>query len=192
MAKARKRKPVNQRRQVKASGDYPTPETESKLKRCSLEAMRSRGAIGMEEMRAADEIARVFHGVTAGLFARAQAIEPARGSGRGMPAALAEVYSERYKPWADWASEPSRRRIMAACMDVIIDGWTVGEVDADRRWRNGTASELLREGLTQYARMAGWLRRVASEYEDRERHEIVAAIARATAARRAASWIVPA
>lgn len=161
MAKAKraKSKPVNTRRQVVREGDA-TPQTAAKLKRCSLETMRSRGLIGMEEIRAADEIARCWFGICGGLFSKAQNVETIRGSGRGMPAGVAEAYTERYKPWADWAGHPSRRHMLAVVVDVVVDGWTVSEIDADRAWRNGSAATYLRDGLERYAQMAGWRRDV--------------------------------
>lgn len=191
MAKARKRKPFNQR--YPAVGDLPTPETAAKLKRCSLETMRSRGLIGMEEIRAAEEIERCWYGLCGGLFSKAQQLDPMRGSGRGMPAAIAEVYTEHYKPWADWAGEPERRPMLDVVISVVIDGQTVGDIDADRRWREGRAAGMLREGLARYARMAGWLRSAgqigAEEYIEADRRGIVAAISRATVRRRAVSRV---
>ena len=169
MAKRRavSKKPVIDSRNPATWGPA-TPETRSRLRRCSVKALFERGHLGVEELRAAHEIERVYVMLTAGLFAKTASPE-LRGrisGGRRVDMAEAAVaaFSGRYRPWADRLSAQHKSGgppMLEVVIDCVIDGHTVGDIDKARRWRHGKAAGYLREGLSLYAEMAGWRRRAA-------------------------------
>lgn len=144
----------------------PTAETEAKLRADPIVRLVANETLTREQGRAAVEIRGIYERVAAGLLARTS--DPAtRSSGTlpQMPERTALLHAQRYLPWARYlaggAPPASRGRCGAAlevAVDVIIEGRALGQCDAARRWRNGTAGKLLAYALAVYTDMAGWER----------------------------------
>lgn len=122
--------------------------------------MHANGHLGLEHVRAANEIAKVAEAVTAVVGVRAAAIVgPSRGSFAlrdFMPARIAEIWSTRYTPWTralrEWMGPQHGPRRLGLTLDVIIGGASLGQARA--RWRFGydRAVVLIRDGLGDYAK----------------------------------------
>jgi hypothetical protein len=146
----------------------PTRQTLAKRQRSPIQVLHERGAIGPEEVRAAVEINDAFHAIVGALFPRAQ--DPSREGIRtsapkeDWPKSLRSSV-DRYKAWAyNWSARFSLGGppVLAVCIDIIVDGRTCCDVDSARRWRKGRAADLIREGLEDYARRAGWRMTIAA------------------------------
>jgi hypothetical protein len=130
-----------------------------RTRRCSLKALHEAGSLGLDHLAAAAEIERVFLALTAGLFARPRR-DAIRGSRpRDMTEAAAIAYGDRFRPWAATLSERHKAGgppILEVVLDCVVDGLSLREIDAGRRWRHGRAAAYVVEGLELYATMAGW------------------------------------
>jgi hypothetical protein len=78
------------------------PAVTAKIMPPPLENLRARGLISIEQYKAAQEIERVFHWVTAGLRTRTIDLDHVRGTASTGADPLQAAYSARYRPWADW------------------------------------------------------------------------------------------
>ncbi|MBI1773776.1 MAG: hypothetical protein HYR63_00380 [Proteobacteria bacterium] len=143
----------------------PTPETVAKRQVDAVSKLLAEGRIGEEELRAADEIERVFTAVSAGLFARARALDEAAkapGSGKRpeMAAWLARAYRDNYKPWADRLGRLHREEkyppILAITIASHINGDGLRNIERSLHLQNGTAARAIAVALELYAVMAGW------------------------------------
>jgi hypothetical protein len=142
----------------------PTAETEAKLRADPIVRLIANETLTREQGRAAVEIRGIYERVAAGLLARTS--DPATrsaGTMPQMPERTALLHTQRYLPWARYltGSPLSGGRCPAAlevAIDVIIEGRALGQCDAARRWRNGTAGKLLTYALAVYTDMAGWER----------------------------------
>lgn len=141
----------------------PTPQTLAKRRRDTLQVLFERRAIGVEELRAALEIRRVFHAVIAASMARVSRLDEPRGP-RRVPEFIDAAWSGRYKPWAN---EMSARRklggppILEVVIDAVVDELSCRQIDRARHWREGKAADYIRLGLERYAVRAGWRAAVA-------------------------------
>ncbi|HYM31984.1 MAG TPA: hypothetical protein VEU47_11820 [Candidatus Cybelea sp.] len=131
--------------------------------RCPVQMLFERGHLGVEEVRAAREIERVFVALTAGLFAKAS-LQESRGRRVDMGEIAAMAHARRYRPWADALSARHKAGgppLLEVVIDCVVDGRSLAAVERDRRWRHGRAAGYLREGLELYVAMAGWKFRAA-------------------------------
>lgn len=129
-------------------------------KRSSLRALHENGSLHLEQLAAAAEIERVFSALAAGLFAPPRRKVTRSGRPRDVTEATVIAYRDRFRPWAATLSERHKSGgppILEVVLDCVVDGLTLREIDAQRRFRSGRASAYLIEGLTLYAEMAGWL-----------------------------------
>lgn len=110
-----------------------------------------------EHIRAAEEIRDIYAAVTAGLWPRSQQFErePA-GERSGMPMRLVVAHVDRYLPWTRASGQAC-----SVVFDLVWEGATCAEVDTARRWRKGTAADVVVQSLGVYAMLAGWLSRAA-------------------------------
>lgn len=130
-----------------------------RTRRCSLKALHEAGSLQLEHLAAAAEIERVFLALTAGLFARPRREAIRGGRPRDMTEAAAIAYGDRFRPWASTLSERHKAGgppILEVVIDCAVDGLSLREIDAARRWRHGRAAAYVVEGLELYATMAGW------------------------------------
>jgi hypothetical protein len=143
----------------------PTPETVAKRQIDAVSKLLAEGRIGEEELRAADEIERVFTAVSAGLFAKARVLDGmAGGSGSGrrpeMAAWLARAYRDHFKPWADRLERLNRDEkhppLLAITIASLIDGHGLRQIERAEALQNGTAGRAIAVALELYATMAGW------------------------------------
>ena len=143
----------------------PTPETAAKLKPDPILTMRRQkvNPLWGEDVMAAEEIRRVYAFLVAGMFAKVQRFE-ARSAGADserVPLAMIDA-NGRYTRWRKWAEIQHKRGGMPylpVAIDIVVDGMSCAEVDANRRWRKGKAATALRDALREYAYLAGWVRR---------------------------------
>jgi len=147
----------------------PTPETAAKLKPDPILTMRRQKANPLwgEDVMAAEEIRRVYVFLVSGMFAKAQRLEAgiAGHDSERVPLAMIDA-NRRYTVWRKWAEVQHKRGglpYLPVTIDVVVDGLSCAQVDANRRWRKGNASTALREALREYAYMAGWIRRPQAE-----------------------------
>jgi hypothetical protein len=144
----------------------PTPETLARRQIDAVSKLLAEGRIGEAELGAADEIERVFTAVSAGLFARARAIDGALGGSAGtqrrpeMAAWLARAYRDHFQPWADRLERLHREDrhppMLAITIASLIDGQGLRQIERGERLKNGTAARAIAVALELYARMAGW------------------------------------
>lgn len=147
----------------------PTAETQAKLRADPIVRLVANETLTREQGRAAVEIRGIYERVAAGLLARTS--DPATrsaGTTPQMPERTALLHAQRYLPWARYlaGSAQSERPAkggrcapaLEVAIDVIIEGRALGQCDAARRWRNGTAGKLLAYALAVYADLAGWER----------------------------------
>ena len=144
---------MSKRKKTKPYEDPATPQTKARLKQGTMSRLIENSRIGGEEVRAAQEIERVYFGLTCQLFARGATYGErlARSSG-DWPEWLVLAYHERYKPWADTVKQP----ILPVTVDILIEGMTGREIDTRRSWGKGKAVNFLIDGLQLYVDMAGW------------------------------------
>ena len=147
----------------------PTPETAAKLKPDPILTMRGQkvNPLWGEDVLAAEEIRRVYAFLVACMFAKVQRFE-ARSAGADserVPLSMIDA-NGRYTRWRKWADIEHKRGGMPylpVTIDIVVDGLSCAEVDANRRWRKGKAATALREALREYAYMAGWVRRPVAD-----------------------------
>lgn len=123
-----------------------------------LARLADAGRIGAEELRAADEITRVFMATAGALMIRGGSVERVDRSGSaGEPAWLADAQAH-YRAWADiWSvrakrGDPSLEIVIAA----VIDERPFRAIEVDLRLRHGRAAAATVAALRDYAARAGW------------------------------------
>ncbi len=139
-----------------------TPETLRKLRRDVVETWHTQGRLGDEQLRAAGEIQRVWHAITAGLWPRSQPlVRAARGADvNDWPASLRRAYTERYVPWrteAGLTMASPRLPVLALVLDVVVDNLGPKQMERRHAIHRDRAVRLVQAALHRYAEMAGWL-----------------------------------
>ncbi|HWI27847.1 MAG TPA: hypothetical protein VN668_12820 [Stellaceae bacterium] len=158
-----------------------TAETEARLRPDPIARLVANETLTAEQGRAAVEIRMIFERISAALLARAGNLElrGPRGSS-SVAERVALLHARRYLPWARYlagqpAEEPPRAgawsrlgmkpsksgrcaEALEIAIEVVIDQRSLGQCDAGRHWRNGTAGKLLAYALAVYADIAGWER----------------------------------
>jgi hypothetical protein len=151
------RRRVDAERKVNA-----TPETIRMLVASSAEKLFNRGGLGAEQLRAANEISRVFEKITAGLWARGADMSrvPGRSLSEDWPASVRRAYVERYSPWRDQASRHLCRHsttvadlVLLLCVEGLGARQIADRVGMDQR----TVLRLVRDSLYRYAEIGGWI-----------------------------------
>lgn len=115
---------------------------------------------------AAQEIERVFHAQTSGLWCRGIDYSAVRGRPvEEISARLAMAYALRYKPWADQLDREMKqggRQALAATIAIVIDDAAVRTVSLDLGMRKETVAFLVRRSLLLYAEFSGSVRKGAT------------------------------
>jgi hypothetical protein len=143
----------------------PTRATAARLQPDPIETLHQRGSLSDRQRDAALEIRVAFAEVVGGAMMRSPRYDGTRGSrslgGIELATAAAIGRRKRYRRWAEafGARVPDA---LAITIDVVVDGRSLRQVDGERRWRNGRASDLLIEALQSYAQLAGWERAPAA------------------------------
>lgn len=137
-----------------------TVQTSARHSKTSFTRMIERREVTGAMLQAAQEIDRVYMGLTGMLVMGGSAMEPrSRGQATAMPEAVATAHAKRYKPWADMMSAWRKQGGPAALeivIDVVVDGRSLSCIDRERHWRNGTAKAVVRMALLKYAVLAHW------------------------------------
>ena len=136
--------------------DAGTPETTRHKRRSTMERLIETKAIGGDELRAADEIERVFRHLCSGLFSKTMRYSEPIGKAQSnrTPKWFSKAYKDRWTPWANKAGMR-----VSVCLSILIDGMSGKMVDRHYGWRNGTATGMLISGLRDYCIIAGWVTR---------------------------------
>jgi hypothetical protein len=145
----------------------PTRATAARLQPDPIETLHQRGSLSDRQRDAALEIRIAFAEVAAGAMMRSPRYDGTRGAGfvgtsNGVELAMAGAIGrrKRYRRWAE-ALGARLPDALAVTIDVVVDGRSLRQVDGERHWRNGRASDLLIEALQAYAQLAGWERSAA-------------------------------
>ena len=151
----------------------PTPETARKRRRDSLRHLVGRGSVGPEQERAAYEIVEVMELLQDGM--RAQSRDPNGGYGaksvrqyrsafERMHDRLFEQWKDRFLPWAEemealpvQQSNIVRGSRFDVLVSVLVEGYTLRELEFLMALKNGSLTPLFVGALTRYAQIAGWL-----------------------------------
>ena len=117
--------------------DRGTPETRRHKRRSTMERLIETGRIGGYELRAAQEIEKVFYFIAGGLLSRTMRYEERTdpSSSNDVPEWFLSAYHKRYKPFAD---DPKSG--FQICIEVLVDGRSGRTIDNERRWPRGTDS----------------------------------------------------
>ena len=159
-----------------------TAETKARLRPDQLLRLLGRGNPEPVHLDAAEDIRDIFEAVTRKIGVQAQ--DPGRPLGgrrnrrpypqpfEHLPPSLRARYVRNYRPWAEVAGktwwrkfgpggvEELRIRHLAVVVEIVVDGHSLSEVAARLRLRKRdglrVVTDILRESLELYARMAGW------------------------------------
>jgi hypothetical protein len=136
------------------------------LQRDPLVFLLNRGSLRAQQVRAGQEICRVYLAISAGVTGR-QVASYSDVSARGpaledWPVGLRTAYRDRYGPWTAWAGAQSVRRkcrhtLHDLALLVAADGWGHRQVAQEWRMDQRTIVDGLQRGLYWYARHAGWV-----------------------------------
>lgn len=141
----------------------PLPAGRPREKGSIIEAWRAERIIHPMTAEAAYEIERCHRALVTGLWTKTAKYGEhiAGGPDTDWPARIAIAMRDRYGPWRDAMSVVYKRcglPVHKVILDVVADGRSLREIDAEHRWRHGKAAIVIRWGLWEYARMAGWMR----------------------------------
>jgi len=136
------------------------------LQRDPLVFLHARGSLRPQQVRAGQEICRVYLAISAGVTGR-QVASYSEASAKGpaledWPVGLRTAYRDRYAPWTAWAGAQSVRRkcrhtLHDLALLVAADGWGHRQVAQEWRMDQRTIVDGLQRGLYWYARHAGWV-----------------------------------
>lgn len=137
--------------------DRGTKETRDEQKKRgpgTMQALMDRGTIGGYEVRAADEIERVYGYQVRALLSSTMRYGPRedKGYSDNDPFWFVDAFVMRYKPWAD-----QKHPFVETCIDVLIEGYSGRDLDRWKGRRRGVSVALLIEGLRDYAIRAQWV-----------------------------------
>lgn len=131
-----------------------------KFREPAVSRLVASGRIGGEEMRALDEIDRVYTQLCAASLLRGYEIRE-RGD-RSMPHEplwFIAAYA-RYKLWADkWSKRKYLFKDISleVVFDILFSGKSGKEIDNEGCWKHGFATTLFVNAVRDYAAMAGWV-----------------------------------
>ena len=133
--------------------DRGTPETRRHKRRSTMERLIETGRIGGYELRAAQEIEKVFYFIAGGLLSRTMRYDERtdRSSSNDVPEWFLSAYHKRYKPFAD---DPNSG--FQICIEILVDGRSGRIIDSERGWPRGRAVTILVNALRCYVLAAGW------------------------------------
>lgn len=138
----------------------PTPLTRLRHRKTSFARMCDKREVTGEMLEAAQEIDMVYMAITGALFGRSMPLEPrSPGAKATMSDRIAEAHTRRFKPWADALSKRRNHGAppsLELVIDVVVDGRSLSDIDAERGWRNGFGKYLVRRALLEYAVVARW------------------------------------
>lgn len=147
------------------TGDHAerAPRPRRQLPRGCLDALFTGGQIRAEQLRAGEEIARVYQSITAAIFARSTASYSERldigQANADLPPGLGRAITERYIPWREWSQTMMIKRTLNigdltlyACADGLGIEQLALRCHIDRRY----AKRHLQISLAKYVEIACW------------------------------------
>ena len=136
------------------------------LQRDPLVFLHARGSLRPQQVRAGQEICRVYLASSAGVTGR-QVASYSEASDKGpdledWPVGLRTAYRDRYAPWTAWAGaqavkRKSRHTLHDLALLMAADGWGHRQVAQEWRMDQRTIVDALQRGLYWYAHHAGWV-----------------------------------
>jgi hypothetical protein len=139
-----------------------TEQTRRRLKRDAIAELWADGKLRREQVRAANEIHKVFEAITSEGGARVHRYDgiPREGGTdtRDWPPTLRRAYSERYVPWRDEAARQAvgRGTAVSVVLCVAVDNCGYDQAARKIGVHHKTALRVLRESLYRYGELAGW------------------------------------
>jgi len=141
-----------------------TPQTLRHRKAAVIDELFNRDKLGMEQFRAAREMAQIVAQIARGLHARTssfnQRVDMSQRSDDWQPG-LSRAYQERYIPWRDEAGRTALRdkaTLADLTLDLVVSNLGVRQTAALWGMDQRTVLEHLRVSLWRYAEIAGWVR----------------------------------
>lgn len=147
-------------RPVEAAERAPRPKP---MQRDVLVGLFADGVLHRRQVHAGQEIARVYALITAGVGARVTATYGERvpgGESEDLPPSVRAAYSDRYKPWREWAGAIAvtpARSLADLTLQVCVDGLTPRQLRPLVGLHDQTIKRRLQVSLHHYCRIAGWL-----------------------------------
>jgi hypothetical protein len=144
-----------------------TALTTLKLTGSPLARLADRGRIGLEELRAADDIVLAFFAIAGGLMIRPVRMERQDRGYCGFEPAFIIDAQTRYRAFAEHWSRRAKRNdpTLAIVIAASVDERPFTAIDQDFRLRHGKAAAATVAGLRDYAARARWVdARLAQEW----------------------------
>lgn len=144
-----------------------TPETIRIFHASVAARMQLQGKLGIEQLRAANEIANMFEKITAGLLPRVADMSrvPGRSLSEDWPASVRRAYTERYSPWRDDAARvlvKHRTSLADLVFMFAIDNYGPRQIAVRMEMDQRRVLRLVRDSLYDYAERAGWVDHIGS------------------------------
>lgn len=118
------------------------------------------GWLNKAQLQAAGEIEAVFAAITSACGGRTACYAPERGqSAVELPATLKTAYTERYRPWRDRMGAvgvAASATVADIVLQVVIDNHGCQQIADRYRMSLRRARAVVRDGLAEYVRIAGW------------------------------------
>ena len=135
-----------------------TALTTLKLRGSPLARLADRGRIGLEELRAADDIVLAFFAIAGGLMFRPMRMERQdRGYAGFEPGFIVDAQT-RYRAFAEhWSRRAKLDPTLAIVIAATVDERPFAAIDLDLRLRHGKAASATVAGLRDYAARAQWV-----------------------------------
>lgn len=184
----------------------PTPETKAKLKSDVVLKLYQAKRLTREQFCAAEEIRQIWEALGRGMFPSSGAL--LFGTGGGSPGSPVERLSEdeenkwknNYTPWAKgigkdvvtphtgtWRHKGNFVTYSQLVYDVVVDNRGPSQLEKEYKVPRGkgVVTKLLQTALTEYARIAGWLKSPLPKEPEKKPRRV---FKRAKPYRKAAKW----
>ena len=163
LLKSKKAHERNARYEFGPADQMPTGQ-KRETRQDAISFLKNTGQISPTQEQAALEFIEVFYFKCAGSLAKSQSYERQDRGGDVTHAEWLVDACKRYDAFANWSKEnraTTKQNWHEVLLDVCVDGLNLTQIDRGRKWRNGTAKRVILDSLTQYAVLAGWIRRAA-------------------------------
>jgi hypothetical protein len=162
-AEARRKRLVAHERECRRAEleQAATPETLHKARACVAQRMFDRGQMTADQLRAAQEIGKVFEAITRTLFATTSRFGAVGGgSAEDWPASLRRSYRNHYIPWRDEQARIVVGAGKSRCdvvFSVAVDNYGPSQLAQHLRMDHRKVKDHVCESLYRYAEIAGWI-----------------------------------
>lgn len=139
----------------------PLPLARFRGNRTLIDEWRERGNLHPAQEAAALEIEHCHRALTAGLWTKTSCYDErvSKSLERDWPARIAIALRDRYGPWRDEMAALAKKGepVQTILFAALIDGYSLRQLDRERKWRKGKAALLIKRSLWRYAVIAGWV-----------------------------------